>query len=282
MKRQRMQDARQGQTADEERPSAPASKRQPGAGAQGPGGRQRHGSGQVGSGGAQSAGAGRHAAHSPLPPLATADPGPEASAGEAAQEAAASGQEEASPPSKAEEAAAEEAAAQPAPAKAAKHRRAVAAARQQEPPQQAAVEQPMHGSMQHLADAAAAPGSGCPATSGGGQQRSRGSREGARCLPAAGPLVRGPTFRLARGEEPPCFRVWLTLQAPCTPDAVTGGLHGGRLPVRHAPHAWLLQACKHRPPHRYLQGAAVQAAALLRLVFPCTHVQCCASGSTYR
>lgn len=117
----------------------------------------------------------------------------------------------------------------PDPAAAAKQRsRAAAAPQQQEQPQ--AVAAPGHRrSMEQLADAAAGeakcgspPGSGSEDGPDDGSGTERTGR-----LPAAGAIMRGPTFRLARGEEPPCFRIWLTLQAPCSAKDVTGGWLGG-------------------------------------------------------
>ena len=190
---------------------------------------------QTSSQGGQEGGAGRRPVHSPPSP---ADCSPAESAQKIDQAAATDvteQQERAQERSKAAELAGEEApAAQvPSPAQAAKQRSRAAAAQQhqqhqqhQQQHQQVASPAHSHGSMQQLADAAAerADHGSPPAGSREGGLGGGGSSEHAGHLPASRAIVRGPTFRLARGQEPPCFRIWLTLQAPCSAEDVTGGL----------------------------------------------------------
>lgn len=61
-----------------------------------------------------------------------------------------------------------------------------------------------------------------PSSGGSGSESESSSQD-----EAGGFLIAsGPRFKLARGERPPCFRLWLSLSSPCFPNDVTGGQGG--------------------------------------------------------
>lgn len=247
MKRPQPSEAEQG---GEELPATPAAKRQRSRAVQGRA-EQQQGSGQAGGKGAGMP----PARSSPLPSAGASPAGSAEEAGVGAPVPAAGAErQQTSQPSKAGEGA-------PAdqPAQAAKQRsraRATTAKLQQG----TAAAAHSHGSMLQLADAAAGQVGETEEGVGGGSGGEQAGRP-----PAARPVVRGQTFSLARGEEPPCYRIWLTLQAPCSAEDVTGEFMRLVIPLGHDGTG---MAAMHG-----LLGWALNP-------FLPLNAQCCASGTT--